>query len=168
MRGSYTKPFRFHIIPTYLTQFPQNPTISSVSILQTNAVLTEYRGIYSYIFLYILYIPPHSSLFLYIPIHSTIFLYIPQYSYIFLYIPLYYLYSSIFFSIPIYFSIFLYIPIHIYIYIYILCMSVCLFGCLFICLCHKNVKISVRPRMTSGIVYGWSNFQKCASNKIRF
>ena len=56
--------------------------------------------------------------------------------------------------------------------LYLLCLS----DCLFVCLYPKNVKTAepigpkffVEPHVTTGMVYGWSNFQKFASNKIRF
>ena len=55
-------------------------------------------------------------------------------------------------------------------------LSVCLFVCLFVCLYPINVKTAepIRPKffvghhMIPGKVYGWSNFQKFASIKIRF
>ena len=57
------------------------------------------------------------------------------------------------------------------IYIYILCLSWCLFVCLYPI--NKNgwtdrAQIFVEPNMTQGKVYRWSNFQKFASIKIRF
>ena len=59
-----------------------------------------------------------------------------------------------------------------YISIYILCFS----ECLSVCLYPINVKTAepigpkfcVGPHVTPGKVYGWSNFQKFASIKIRF
>ena len=63
-----------------------------------------------------------------------------------------------------------------FISIYKFGLSVCLFVCLFGCLYPINVKTAepiwpkffLRSRATPGKVYGWSNFQKFASIKIRF
>ena len=57
-------------------------------------------------------------------------------------------------------------------YLYILCLIVCLLVCLY----PINVKTAepigsklvAGPHLTLGKVYGWSNFQKFAYNKIRF
>ena len=61
-------------------------------------------------------------------------------------------------------------------YINLACLSGCLFVCLFVCLYPINVKMAepigpkfcVGHHVIPGKVYGWSNFQKFASIKIRF
>ena len=56
--------------------------------------------------------------------------------------------------------------------IYILCLSVCLFVCLFVSnkrqISWIEFNFYAGHHMTQGKVYGWSKFQKLASNKIRF
>ena len=62
-------------------------------------------------------------------------------------------------------------------YINLACLSWWVFGCLFVCFYVSNnfktaepigPKFCVRHHVITGKVYGWSNFQKFASIKIRF
>ena len=68
------------------------------------------------------------------------------------------------------------IGVHCMLSIYKFGLSVCLFVCLFVCLYPINVKTAepigpkffVGHHVIPGKVYGWKNFQKFASIKIRF
>ena len=74
------------------------------------------------------------------------------------------------------FIIYIYANLFIYKFGLSVCLSVWVSWCLFVCLYPINVKMAepigpkffVGSRVTPGKVYGWSNFQKFASIKIRF